>query len=242
VTSARSREHFYDSIAERFEGLDHPADLRRRLRVVFDECLGPAGLHGKRTLDAGCGYGPFSAAAMVRGAAVLSVDIGPRLVARTMARAGSRGLVADACHLPVRGESFDVVISSEMLEHTRAPLHALGELARVLRPDGLLVLTTPNRAWQGVVRAASALRLRPFRGWENFVGWRDLERSCTTAGLDVVVHVGFHPWPFQLGLGGLAARIEKHFARGRAGRLMVNQALVARKRPAARLTRPGRPP
>jgi len=242
VTAAESRTHFYDTIAERFERLDHPADLRRRLSVVFDECLGPTGLAGKRTLDAGCGYGPFSAAAVGRGAVVVSVDIGPRLVVRAMARAGSRGLVADACQLPVRDGSFDVVISSEMLEHTRAPLEALGELARVLRPDGLLVLTTPNRAWQGVVRAASTLGLRPFRGWENFLGWRELERSCAAVGLDVVVHVGFHPWPFQLGLGGLAARIEQRFARGRAGKLMVNQALVARRQPAARLTRPSRPP
>jgi len=242
VTAAESRTNFYDTIAERFERLDHPADLRRRLSLVFDECLGPTGLAGKRTLDAGCGYGPFSAAAVVRGAVVVSVDIGPRLVARAMARASSRGLAADAGQLPVRDESFDVVISSEMLEHMRAPLLALGELARVLRPDGLLVLTTPNRAWQGVVRAASTLRLRPFRGWENFVGWRDLERSCAAAGLDVVVHVGFHPWPFQLGLGRLAARIEKRFARGRAGSLMVNQALVARKRPGPRLTMPSRPP
>jgi 2-polyprenyl-3-methyl-5-hydroxy-6-metoxy-1,4-benzoquinol methylase len=225
-----SREYFYEGLAERFEGLDHPADLRRRLSVVFDECLGRTSLVGKRTLDAGCGYGPFSAAAMVRGAAVVSVDIGQRLVARTMARAGSRGVVADVCDLAVRDESFDVVISSEMLEHTPAPMRALEELARVLRADGLLVLTTPNRVWQAAVRAASVLRLRPFRGLENFVAWRDLEQSCSAAGLEVLLHVGFHPWPFQLGLSEAATTVEKYLARGRGGRLMVNQALVARKR------------
>jgi 2-polyprenyl-3-methyl-5-hydroxy-6-metoxy-1,4-benzoquinol methylase len=232
--SAESREYFYDSIAGRFEGLDHPADLHRRLSLVFDECLGHTRLAGKRTLDAGCGYGPFSSAAMRRRAAVLSVDIGRRLVARAMARAGSRGLVADACRLPIRDESFDVVISSEMLEHTRAPLRALDELARVLRPHGLLVVTTPNRAWQGIVRAASLLRLRPFHGPENFCAWRDLERSCSAAGLDVLEHVGFHPWPFQLGLAQTARAVERRLARGPAARLMVNQALVARKRGGAR--------
>ena len=223
-------EYFHESIAERFEGLDHPADVRRRLSVVFDECLGRTSLRGKRTLDAGCGYGLFSAAAAVRGAAVVGVDIGPRLVALTMARAGCRGVVADVCRLGVRDASFDVVISSEMLEHTPAPFLALGELARVLRADGLLVLTTPNRVWQRAVRAASALRLRPFRGLENFVAWGELEQACAAAGLEVLVHAGFHPWPFQLGLTAAAAKVEKLFARGRGGRLMVNQALVARKR------------
>ena len=225
-----SREYFYESIADRFESLDHPADVRRRLSVVFDECLEHTSLTGKRTLDAGCGYGPFSAAAMARGATVVSVDVGPGLVARTMARAGSRGLVADVCQLAVRDESFDAVISSEMLEHTKAPARAVRELARVLRPNGVLVLTTPNRVWQGPVRVASVLRLRPFHGMENFVAWRQLEAWCSAAGLDVLVHVGFHPWPFQLGLHAAAATVEKYLARGRGGRLMVNQALVARKR------------
>jgi 2-polyprenyl-3-methyl-5-hydroxy-6-metoxy-1,4-benzoquinol methylase len=226
-----SPQYFYERIADRFEGLDHPDDLRRRLSVVFDECLGHTTLAGKRTLDAGCGYGPFSEAAVRRGADVVSLDIGQRLVTRTIARAASRGFVADVGHLAVRDESFDVVISSEMIEHTEAPERAIKELARVLRIDGLLVLTTPNRIWQGPVRAASRLRLRPFRGLENFLAWRHLERSCAAAGLEVLIHLGFHPWPFQLGLNRAARTVEKHLARGRAARLMVNQAVVARKAP-----------
>ena len=73
-----------------------------------------------------------------------------------------------------------------MLEHTDAPEQAIMELARVLRANGLLVLTTPNRVWQGAVRAASRLRLRPFRGLENFVAWRRLERWCAAADLEVL--------------------------------------------------------
>lgn len=225
-----SRQSFYEGIAERFEGLDHPADVRRRLSVVFDECLGATALAGLRALDAGCGYGVFSRAAAERGAAVVSLDIGERLVARAIARAGSRGLVADAGRLAIRDRTFDVVISSEMLEHAEAPERALGELARVLRPRGLLALTTPNRAWQGPVRAASRLRLRPFRGRESFVAWRRLEQWCAAAGLEVLAHFGFHPWPFQLGLHGAARAVERRFARGRLARVMVNQAILARKR------------
>jgi 2-polyprenyl-3-methyl-5-hydroxy-6-metoxy-1,4-benzoquinol methylase len=226
----RSREYFYEGIADRFESLDHPADVRRRLCVVFDECLARTSLRGTRTLDAGCGYGVFSAAAAERGAEVVSVDIGHRLVYRTMARAGNRGIVTDVCHLAVRDDSFDVVIASETLEHTPTPFLAVRELARILRVYGLLVLTTPNRLWQRPVRVASALRLRPFRGLENFMAWDHLEQSCAGAGLDVLAHVGFHPWPFHLGLAAAAALVEKRWARGRAGRLMVNQALMARKR------------
>jgi 2-polyprenyl-3-methyl-5-hydroxy-6-metoxy-1,4-benzoquinol methylase len=229
--SGEPREYFYERIADRFEGLDHPADVRRRLSVVFDECLGPGRLVGRRTLDAGCGYGPFSEAAVRGGGVVVSVDIGERLVARTIGRAGSRGLVADVGQLAVRDESFELVISSELLEHTRAPERAVKELARVLRVEGLLVLTTPNRVWQAPVRAASRLRLRPFHGLEHFVAWRALERFCRAAGLEVVLHVGFHPWPVQLGLPRAAATVERRLSRRWAARLMVNQAIVARKPP-----------
>ena len=229
-----SPAQFYERIADRFEGLDHPADIRRRLSVVFDECLGETPLAGFRALDAGCGYGVFSAAAASRGAAVVSVDIGPRLVARAVARADSRGVAADACMLAFRDECFDVVISSEMLEHTEAPLAAVRQLGRVLRVGGLLIVTTPNRAWQGVVRAASRFRLRPFRGLENFVGWAELERACTAAGLQIVAHRGFHPWPFQLGLHAAARAVEARLACRWPARLMVNQVIVARKHDRAR--------
>jgi 2-polyprenyl-3-methyl-5-hydroxy-6-metoxy-1,4-benzoquinol methylase len=229
-----SAERFYDGIADRFEGLDHPADVRRRLAVVFDECLPGGALAGALFLDAGCGYGAFSAAAAARGARVVSSDIGPRLVVRASARAGSRGVVADAAALAFRADTFDVVVASEMVEHTAAPVRAVTELARVLRPGGLLVLTTPNRAWQPVVRAASRLGVRPFHGLENFVGWRALERACAAAGLAVVDHFGLHPWPFQLGLARAARRVERRLARSAAAPLMVNQALLARKQAATR--------
>jgi 2-polyprenyl-3-methyl-5-hydroxy-6-metoxy-1,4-benzoquinol methylase len=233
VTHA-SRRDFYDTIADRFEGLDHPRDVGRRLSVVFEDCLAHTPLAGRRTLDAGCGYGAFSAAAAGRGALVISLDLGARLVARATARAASLGLVGDACQLAIRDESFDVVISSEMLEHTETPERAVRELARILRTNGLLVLTTPNRAWQGVVRTASLLRVRPFHGLERFVGWSRLERWCTAAGLEVLAHRGFHPWPVQLGLSEAARAVERRLARGSAARWMVNQVIVARKRVAPR--------
>jgi 2-polyprenyl-3-methyl-5-hydroxy-6-metoxy-1,4-benzoquinol methylase len=104
------RRDFYERIADRFEGLDHPDDLRRRLSAVFDECLARTPLSGKSILDLGCGYGPFSEAAAQRGAAVVSADIGERLVALATARARSLGVVTDAGCLAFRDESFDVVI------------------------------------------------------------------------------------------------------------------------------------
>lgn len=53
----------------------------------------------------------------------------------------------EATPLPVEDNRYDVVLFCEVLEHfTMHPLHALNEVWRVLKPDGVLVLTTPNVA------------------------------------------------------------------------------------------------
>ena len=119
-----------------------PAAYRFRRGARLDAARGRA--HPGRRLR----YGLFSTEAVARGGDVVSIDIGERLVRRAAARAGSRGLVADARHLALRDASFDVVIASEMLEHTDDADRVVAELARVVKPGGLLVLTTPNRVWQ----------------------------------------------------------------------------------------------
>ena len=50
----------------------------------------------------------------------------------------------NACHLPYRDGIFDAVSCLDVIEHVLDPRHLLRELARVLRPQGILVLTTPN--------------------------------------------------------------------------------------------------
>jgi 2-polyprenyl-3-methyl-5-hydroxy-6-metoxy-1,4-benzoquinol methylase len=220
---------FYDTIADRFEGLDHPHDVGTRLEIVFDELLDDAELRDRRVLDAGCGYGAFSRAAGKRGARVVSCDIARNVVRLASTSTPSHGVVSDACALGFKTESFATIISSEMVEHVERPIDAVRELARVLKPGGLLVITTPNRPWQWVVRMASRLRLRPFHGLENFLRWSELDAACTTSGLQVLEHVGFHAWPFQLGLSRLSRRVDRRFGAGPWARLMINQAVLARK-------------
>ncbi len=160
----KDKRLFYDSIAGDFDALMNPFDVGRRLDVVFERLLAGE-LAGLSLLDVGCGTGRFSQRARRRGAKVVALDIGTGLARMTAAKAGVRAVAGDALSLPFRDNSFDVVVSSETIEHTTSPAAAVGEMARVLRAGGRLALTCPNKLWLGPVRLASALGLRPFAGY-----------------------------------------------------------------------------
>jgi 2-polyprenyl-3-methyl-5-hydroxy-6-metoxy-1,4-benzoquinol methylase/spore maturation protein CgeB len=103
-------------------------------------------------LDIGCSQGIASILCARRGLTVLGVDIQADRV--EYARSERDGepedvrerldfLVADGTALDVPDGSFDTVLMGEIVEHSEDASPLLAEAARVLRPDGLLVLTTP---------------------------------------------------------------------------------------------------
>ena len=106
---------------------------------------------GKSVLDIGCQYGLFSFYLLEKGARVTAVDISERWVEKCSEEAAAkhpdkdvRFLVADAQDLPFEDGSFDVVVCTEVIEHVDFPGKVIGEIYRVLAPNGVLVLGTPN--------------------------------------------------------------------------------------------------
>ena len=225
-----TRKFYYQEIADEFESLDNKYDLARRISIVFNDLLKGIPLQGSKVLDLGCGYGAFSIELAKRGVDLISADIGELLVRKTSATTNLPGAVLDACSIGLKSESIDIMISSEMIEHTLSPTGAVREAGRILKVGGYLILTTPNYYWQWMVRLASALRIRPFQGYERFVRWIELERMCEDSGLELLRHVGFHPWPFQLrALNKLSLRVDEAFGESFWARLMINQAILATK-------------
>jgi ubiquinone/menaquinone biosynthesis C-methylase UbiE len=128
---------FVDSAAyERFIGR-----WSRAVAPKFLEWLAvPA---GARWLDAGCGTG-IQAETILQQCAPASVhasDIEPGQVeaaARGWAKGGAQFEVADVCKLPYADASFDVVASALLINFVPQPLEALREMARVVRPGGVV--------------------------------------------------------------------------------------------------------
>ncbi len=103
-------------------------------------------VRGRRLLNVGCGPGGFSAIAHRAGAEVWGVDASPEAVALAAVRTpNAHALLAEAEALPLPDRSFDIVYCYSTLEHVTSARRAVCEMVRVLRPDGVLYLHTPNR-------------------------------------------------------------------------------------------------
>lgn len=99
--------------------------------------------HGGRLLDLGCGTGEWMLAMQERGWQVEGLDFDPNAV--RVAR--SIGLDVHCGALEERNlaaDSFDVVTLNHVIEHVPDPVGLLRECRRILKPDGKLVLATPN--------------------------------------------------------------------------------------------------
>ena len=101
-----------------------------------------------RVLDAGCGGGGMCVSFAEEAEVVVGIDLADRFreagtrLAREHGVTNLRFAQADGTALPFRTASFDVVFSHAVIEHVDDPLAYLGEIHRVVRPDGRVFLQT----------------------------------------------------------------------------------------------------
>lgn len=139
---------------------------------------------GDRVLDAGCGTGralPPLRAAVGPSGVVLGADLTPAML-REAARAGRDRdgalLLTDVAALPLRPSALDAVFAAGLIAHLPDPAGNLREIARVVRPGGVLALFHPIgraalAARQGRTLTPDDLRAEPnLRALLSRSGWR----------------------------------------------------------------------
>jgi SAM-dependent methyltransferase len=143
----------------------------------------PAG-EGRLLLDVGCGSGAFLHQMRDRGWRVVGVEPDPKAAesARRNDLDVRDGMLADAAFAD---DMFDAIVLSHVIEHVHDPVALLRECARVLRPGGQLVITTPNLESIGHRRFGADWRgLEPPRHLHVF-SVDALSACVASAGLDV---------------------------------------------------------
>ncbi len=185
-------------------------------------------LNGLELLDLGCGAGLVSEPLARLGAKVTAIDASGQAIAAARTHAAESGLKIDyrncsAESLLDQGMSFDAVVSLEVIEHVPDP-EAFVELAGALvRPNGLLALSTLNRTAKSfalaIVGAEYVLRWLP-RGthsWRRFLKPSEVGRMLRQTGFTVSAAKGIVFNPLDQGW-----RLSQHD-------LDVNYILAARK-------------
>jgi SAM-dependent methyltransferase len=112
-------------------------------------------LPGPEVLNAGAGAGSLTLKLVDRGLRVTSTDYSPELCEWTRAALRARGaeegnpvIAGDLQRIDLPDEAFDAAVCAEVLEHLDDDAAALGELHRVLRPGGVLLVTVPANPYR----------------------------------------------------------------------------------------------
>ncbi|OGQ14849.1 MAG: hypothetical protein A2138_21245 [Deltaproteobacteria bacterium RBG_16_71_12] len=189
---------------------------RVEVRAVFD-LAGP--LEGRRVLDVGTGDGSYALEAAARGASATGLDAERAMLDAARARSSARGVSVRleqgrAEALPFDDGSFDVVLAVTVLCFVPDAARAVAEMARVLTPDGRVVLGELSRM---SVWAAE----RRLRGWLGAGAWRrarfwsrsELAALLGAAGLHVVDARSAVYFPPIAALGRAAEPLESVLAR-----------------------------
>lgn len=114
-------------------------------------------ISGKCVLDIACGEGYGTAALAKAGASsVIGVDISDIACKNAIRNYGVDARVGSATEIPLADSSVDIVVSFETIEHIDSPDRFISECYRVLRPNGMAIISTPN------AKEGTGVSLNPF--------------------------------------------------------------------------------
>ncbi|ULU24773.1 bifunctional 2-polyprenyl-6-hydroxyphenol methylase/3-demethylubiquinol 3-O-methyltransferase UbiG [Dyella terrae] len=169
-------------------------------------------LRGARVADVGCGGGLLSEALAKAGARVTGIDLGDKVIEIARLHMHESRLENPSLDIDYRvqssaelasaePESFDVVCCMELIEHVPDPAALVSDLARMVKPGGVVVMSTLNRTpvafGAAILGAEYIMRMLP-RGthhYAQFLKPSELGRLMRHSGLEIddVSGLGYNP-------------------------------------------------
>ena len=166
----------------------------------------PKPLEGLRILDIGCGGGLICEPLTRLGATMIGVDATQKNIGVASHHASEMGLKIDyrnttAEDLAEAGEQFDAIINMEVIEHVADINIYLASCRKLLKPDGIMLVSTLNRTLKSLllakIGAEYILRWLPIgaHDWNKFLKPEELEAALTKAGfkMDDLAGMNYNP-------------------------------------------------
>lgn len=164
------------------EGLKHKGTARQPLKNLS-------------ALDIGCGGGLLAEPLARMGAKVTGIDATPEAIAAARSHARNSGLEIDYRVTTIErfapGKKYDLVIASEVLEHVADAESFLTGACSLLRPGGVIVVTTFNRTLRslalGIIAAEHILKVAPVgtHSWKKFLKPSEVAAVLRESGVQV---------------------------------------------------------
>lgn len=147
-----------------------------------------ANVHGRAVLDAGCGIGLLSKRLGLDKNQVVGIDINLHMLqySKNEIKFGDI-LRASIYEIPIKSKEFDCVFLSNVMEHLERPLEALKEIRRMLKPSGVLFLSTPNGALYNLKKLVGKVYKRAMdRTHIHEFIWKELRTLVEKGGFQIV--------------------------------------------------------
>lgn len=219
-------DHYFEEIGDDFDNWMSMYDVGQRVKLI--QKLLPVNSKEMSCLEVGCGTGKVSEKILPLVKDLTVSDISGLLSKKVGTRLGVSFLEQDACKLKSETGSFDLVVSSECIEHTPDPKQALSEMARVLKPGGHLVVTSPNKLWYPVLWLSVVTKIRKFDGNENWLFSGEATQKLQENGMDHFKRGGCHLFPWQIPFAKKVLPLIDHWD-SMLHHLMINFGIYAKK-------------
>ncbi len=192
---------YYEKIGADFDKFMSEYDVTQRTHLISNKLLlNKKGHKNISMLEIGCGTGKISKELKGLTDNLTVSDISEKLSKDVAQKLECKYLSGDCAHLPMADGSFDIIVSSECIEHTPDPYASLLEMKRVLKRGGRLVITTPNKIWYPVLILSQVLKLRKYDGTENWTWPFKTKTWLVSNGFKDIYFSGCHLFPWQIPL------------------------------------------